>query len=348
MVNTRETAAAEAALHRWSAESLNLDSRAMPPLEMVSGDASFRRYYRLSPPGQKPVIAVHAPPDKENNEAFVAVQSLFFQHGVRVPALLGWQRDQGFLLQEDFGGQLLLPLLKSRADAEHYYTLAMDAMLQMQRIPLTEAALPQYDHALLWREMALFTEWFVAAMLEYTLKPAEKAMVDGVFEQLCHSALAQPQVPVHRDFHSRNIMVLENGELGLIDFQDAVCGPATYDLVSLLRDCYVAWPQADVETWALQYHRAASTAGVPLAAEGEFIRQFDLMGLQRHIKVLGIFARLYLRDGKAGYLDDLPLVIAYVLAVAEKYPELTDFCRWFRSALLPLARQQSWYRERLL
>ncbi len=348
MVDTRETSAAEAALHRWSAESLNLDSSAVPPLEMVSGDASFRRYYRLAPPGQKAVIAVHAPPDKENNEAFVAVQSLLFQHGVRVPALLGWQRDQGFLLQEDFGGQLLLPLLKNRSDAEHYYTKAMDSLLQMQRIPLSEAALPEYDRDLLWREMALFTEWFVAALLNHSLAPAEQAMVDGVFEQLCDTALAQPQVLVHRDFHSRNIMVLDDGELGLIDFQDAVCGPATYDLVSLLRDCYVAWPQDDVEGWVLEYHRRATAAGLSLAAETEFIRQFDLMGLQRHIKVLGIFARLYLRDGKAGYLDDLPLVIAYTLTVAEKYPELAEFCRWFRDVLLPLASQQPWYRERRL
>ncbi|WP_223826182.1 aminoglycoside phosphotransferase family protein [Spongiibacter pelagi] len=335
---------AVAALHQWGAEQIQQDPADLPELQMVSGDASFRRYYRLFPAAQAPLIAVHAPPDKEDNESFVKVQKLLFDNGLRVPALLGWEREQGFLLQEDFGGQLLLPLLESTEIAEPFYLQAMASLQAMQAIKVSAGELPAYDRARLMQEMALLPDWFIEQLLGYSLSETERKMLGEVFELLCDSALAQPQVVVHRDFHSRNIMVLEDKALGLIDFQDAVLGPYTYDLVSLLRDCYVSWSPAQVQAWALAYRAMLVDGGVPVAEPEAFLRQFDLMGLQRHIKVLGIFARLFLRDGKDGYLNDLPLVITYTLEVARAYPELAEFVAWFEEKLLPLAQQQSWYR----
>lgn len=333
------------ALHRWCAAQLALQPDTVPSLSVVSGDASFRRYYRFSPPGRKSLVAVHAPPDKEDNAAFVAVQKLLSEGGVRVPGLLGWEPEQGFLLQEDFGGQLLLSLLDSPEAAELFYYRAFASLRQMQSIRLADGQLPRYDRERLTGEMQLFPQWFCEQLLGHDLAGAEHALLDKVFSVLAESALAQPQVVVHRDFHSRNIMVLDGGELGLIDFQDAVLGPYSYDLVSLLRDCYVHWPQQQVRAWALAYRRQLADTGVAVAAEAEFLRQFDLMGLQRHIKVLGIFARLFLRDGKSAYLDDLPLVLAYTLTVARHYPELSEFVAWFEARLLPLAKQQRWYRD---
>lgn len=334
-------------LQQWCVQQLSLTPDQLAgDLTVVSGDASFRCYYRLPLADGGTVIAVHAPPDKEDNAAFARVQALLFEHGARVPKLLAWDRPRGFLLQEDFGDQLLLPLLKDQASADHYYQQAMDLLLAMQAIALQDGHLPDYDGARLRTEMSLFPQWFVQALLGYEPSAAEAAMLDSVFTRLTERALAQPQVLVHRDFHSRNIMRLASGELGMIDFQDAVRGPLTYDLVSLLRDCYVAWPPAEVEAWALQYRHRAQQAGVMNAyPEAEFLQDLDYMGLQRHLKVLGIFARLKLRDGKQNYLKDLPLVMTYTLGVAHRYAEFADFVQWFEAKLLPRAQAQDWYRE---
>lgn len=334
-------------LLQWCLSALALSAdQAASELTVVSGDASFRCYYRLQLNDGGTVIAVHAPPDKEDNESFARVQALLYRHGARVPALLAWDRPRGFLLQEDFGDQLLLPLLTDRNTANRYYRQAMALLLPMQGIVLDAAQLPEYDQVRLRNEMLLLPQWFIEGLLGYRLSSAETALLSGVFERLENSALAQPQVLVHRDFHSRNIMCLADGQLGMIDFQDAVRGPATYDLVSLLRDCYVAWPPSQVQDWALAYRSMAQSAGVlPAMSEADFIRAFDWMGLQRHIKVLGIFARLKLRDGKTAYLKDLPLVMAYTLSVARQYPEFGDFVGWFEERLLPLARRQDWFRD---
>jgi aminoglycoside/choline kinase family phosphotransferase len=340
-------------LLQWCLQQLSLSPiPALSPeladdhLSVVSGDASFRCYYRLQFKGGGSVIAVHAPPDKEDNHAFAKVQSLLHKNGARVPALLSWDEPRGFLLQEDFGDQLLLPLLTGQAEADQYYHQAMSLLLPVQRIALVEGELPDYDQQRLLNEMALFPQWFIEGMLGYPLNDAEQNLLDEVFSILTQSALSQVQTLVHRDFHSRNLMCLPGGELGMIDFQDAVKGPISYDLVSLLRDCYVSWPQQWVRRWALDYRDMAQQQGIlgPVS-DAEFLRSFDLMGLQRHIKVLGIFARLKLRDGKSGYLKDLPLVMAYTLSVADAYPELAGFVAWFKKTLLPLAMEQSWYRE---
>ncbi len=313
-------------------------------LSMVSGDASFRRYYRLG--GCTPsLIAVHAPPDKERNLEFTRVAGLLRDAGVHAPQVLAFEPVQGFLLLEDLGDDLLRTSLDD-VSVDRLYGLAMATLQQMQRAPVAAAGweLPPYSDALLRQEMALFPEWFLQQLLGITPTETESALIAGTCDALVASALAQPQVLVHRDYHSRNLMLQGDGSLGVIDFQDAVCGPVSYDLVSLLRDCYVRWPPERVRGWALAYASQATAAGIlPAVPEQEFLRWFDLMGLQRHIKVLGIFARLWLRDGKPGYLRDLPLVIRYTLEVASAHPETAAFAAWFRERVLPEARRHAWF-----
>ena len=195
-------------------------------------------------------------------------------------------------------------------------------------------------------EMDLFPEWFVKKLLQVEMTTKTSQLLQQLNEQLIQSALLQPQVVVHRDFHCRNLLQVTNNSPGVIDFQDAVIGPVTYDLVSLYRDCYIVWPDAQVKQWALDYReQCLQQAIIHPVSEREFLRWFDWMGLQRHIKVLGIFARLYLRDAKPGYLKDLPLVIHYTLSVAKQYEEFSDFVIWFEQALLPAIKQCDWYRE---
>lgn len=334
-------------LHSWCLQQLSLSSAdAANALEVVSGDASFRRYYRLPLTAGGSVIAVHAPPEKEDNLAFATVQELLHRHGARVPKLLAWDEPRGFLLQEDFGDQLLCPMLVNSAAADHYYRQAFRTLLAMQAIPAEEHSLPHYDSGRLQTEMALFPEWFVQGLLDYTLSADERTMLNEAFEQLSQRALQQTQVVVHRDFHSRNLMVLADERLGMIDFQDAVLGPISYDLVSLVRDCYISWAPEQVDDWIGIYRQMAMRAGVLANVnEADFLQDVDWMGLQRHIKVLGIFARLHLRDGKSGYLGDLPLVIAYTLSVASQYPEFEDFCAWFIEKLMPRIVKQPWYKD---
>ncbi|MBQ0796166.1 phosphotransferase [Zhongshania sp.] len=334
-------------LHAWCLQQLDLSAGdAANELDVVSGDASFRRYYRLSLKAGGTVIAVHAPPDKEDNLSFATVQALLSEHGARVPKLLAWDEARGFLLQEDFGDQLLCPLLVNSAAADHYYRRAFRVLLAMQAIPSNAHKLPLYDSARLHTEMGLFPEWFVEGLLQYRLNADERALLNNVFEKLSLRALQQAQVVVHRDFHSRNLMVLPDESLGMIDFQDAVQGPITYDLVSLVRDCYISWSPEQVDDWIAVYRQMAMRSGLlGNISESDFLQDVDWMGLQRHIKVLGIFARLHLRDGKSAYLDDLPLVITYTLSVASQYPEFEPFCAWFEDKLIPLIVNQAWFKE---
>lgn len=333
------------ALLRWSLQQLDSLNPEQCEFSMVSGDASFRKYFRLGC-GDRSWIAVFTPPDKENNQAFVAVRQRLADAGLPVPELYAWEKEQGYFLLSDLGDQLLLPLLNAES-VDHYYAAAMALLQRMHQAPCQ--GLPAYDAQRLQDEMALFPQWFVQDLLGYRLNAGEQAMLDAVFKQLIARAEDQPQVLVHRDYHSRNIMVLEGAVsaqtgdgLGLIDFQDAVQGPISYDLVSLIRDCYVHWPAAQVKAWIEQFHgQSVLLAGRSLQ---DFSVDVDWMGLQRHIKVLGIFARLKLRDGKSAYLDDLPLVMHYTLSVARGYEEFAEFVAWFERCLLPLAEQQSWYK----
>jgi aminoglycoside/choline kinase family phosphotransferase len=265
-----------------------------------------------------------APPDKEDSQPFVTVAKLLFDAGLNVPEIIDQDLDKGYLLLGDLGSTLYLDVL-SDDTVERLYGDALGALAAIQACDPGPGVLPDYDRELLMNEMALFRDWLVGTHLGITLDAAKSAMLDAAFDLLADSALAQPQVLVHRDYHSRNLMVTDRNNPGILDFQDAVIGPVTYDLVSLLRDCYIQWPRARVEDWALGYQELALQSGI-LREEHEdprqFLRWFDLMGVQRHLKAAGIFARLNHRDGKPGYLDDIPRTLGYVVEVSGRYPEL--------------------------
>jgi aminoglycoside/choline kinase family phosphotransferase len=310
-----------------------------PGLSGVAGDASNRRYFRTSL-GGTPHIVVEAPPATEKNPAFLAVREILARAGVKVPAVYGADLERGYLLLEDLGDRLLLAELND-ASVTGWYADAMGILGRIAALNTADLELPVYDASLLGEELGRFPQWFAGALLHCGLDEDEQALLDSVFTLLMDSALEQPRVLVHRDFHSRNLMPQADGQLAVIDFQDAVLGPVSYDLVSLLRDCYVRWPEERVRGWALDHLRQLQARGLAPDVDGaRFLRWFDLMGLQRHIKVLGTFARLYLRDDKPAYLDDLPLVIRYVREVSARYaveePLLGAFHRWFENRLAPL------------
>jgi aminoglycoside/choline kinase family phosphotransferase len=299
----------------------------------ASADASFRRYFRVTR-GSDSWIAMDAPPAKEDMEPYIRIAAMLVDVGVNAPRVLERNQEEGFLLNSDLGSQTYLMELDRQGDADRLYADAIGALVRIQSRGGAHAAqLPPYDDALLRREMTLFPEWFCGRHLGLALAGDDETALADVFDTLSAAALQQPRVFVHRDYHSRNLMVgdgARHGENpGILDFQDAVCGPVTYDLVSLLRDCYVAWPADRVRAWALQFRAAARQAGVDEgASDGEFLRWFDLMGVQRHLKAIGIFARLWHRDGKPGYLNDIPRTLNYVRAVSGSYREL-QFLRSF-------------------
>ena len=315
----------------------------------VAGDASARRYFRFEYAGQSYVL-VEAPPATEKNEAFLAVRALLADAGVRVPALLGADLERGYLLLEDLGDRLLLPALDAIA-VDGYYLRAFEVLMKMALVETDRTGLGDYDQVLLGEELGRFQSWFVEGLLGTVPTVRQRSLLSDVNAKLIESALQQPRVLVHRDFHSRNLMLVEAGDIAVIDFQDAVVGPVTYDLVSLLRDCYIQWPVARVQQWASDYYGLLRSRGLSGdIEEALFLRWFDWMGLQRHIKVLGTFARLYLRDGKSAYLDDLPLVIDYVLEILDKYageePAFAELSDWFSRHLSPMIAQQDWSKKR--
>jgi aminoglycoside/choline kinase family phosphotransferase len=304
-------------------------------LEPASADASFRRYFRVWHGGQT-LIAMDAPPDREDSGAYIRVAAILAAAGVNVPRVLDSDLSQGFLLLTDLGSCPYLDALRSGTEPEGLYRDAIAALLRIQSRALRPAAsLAPYDAARLRQEMLLFPDWFLARHLELALTAAERVMLDEAFDSLVQAALAQPQVLVHRDYHSRNLMVCDDNP-GILDFQDAVRGASSYDLVSLLKDCYICWPRQRVLEWLDLYREGAAAAGVPCGTtRADFITAFDLMGLQRHLKVLGIFARLWYRDGKPAYLDDLPLVLDYALEAAACSPPMRALLRFLHDRVVP-------------
>ncbi len=295
-------------------------------VEPASSDASFRRYFRAFVNGGTFVI-MDAPPDKEDVRPYLKVSGLLESLGVHVPHVHQADISKGLLLLEDLGVVQYLQRLSAGDDPDRLYGDALYALAEIQTRG-TEAAreLAPYDREPLAREMGLMPEWFCGRHLELTLSDSDRQIIADTFEFLIAEALAQPLVFVHRDFHSRNLMVMRERNPGVIDFQDALRGPIGYDPVSLLKDCYISWPRERVEQWVSGYRNLIRSRGGPGGRDDrEFLRWFDLIGLQRHIKVLGIFARLWYRDGKSGYLGDLPLVLAYVRDTAARYPELAKF-----------------------
>jgi N-acetylmuramate 1-kinase len=312
-----------AVLRSWLIEVLGSKSLELTP---ASSDASFRRYWRVRRAGET-WIAMDAPPEFEDCGRYVDLARRFRACGLNTPEIYAEFREQGFLLISDLGDRVYLGELNEQS-ADQLYGDALDALETLQTHAPVEG-LPQYDTALLTRELGLFREWLLQGLLELPLDERDHERLDRVESVLIASALEQPRVCVHRDYHSRNLMLTETGNPGVLDFQDAVVGPITYDLVSLLRDCYIAWPEARVRDWAFGYFQRASASGLLDGVEPErFERWFDLMGMQRHLKACGIFARLSLRDGKHGYLADIPRTLGYVLDVAGRDPALREFGDW--------------------
>jgi len=288
-------------------------------LAPASSDASFRRYFRVSL-SDRTLIVMDAPPEHENCAPFIHVAQLFLAAGVHVPEILAQDLQQGFLLLSDLGADTYLAQLNEQS-ADPLYRAANEALIKIQ-LASKPNELPPYDEALLLREMRLFPDWYIAQHLHVTLTPAQTETLEQAFKSILKNVLAQPRVYVHRDYHSRNLM-LSDPNPGVLDFQDAVHGPISYDLVSLYKDAYIAWDEERVVDWAVRYWENAKRAHLPVAPDfGDFYRDFEWMGVQRHIKVLGIFARLYHRDGKEGYLKDMPLVMHYLRRACDRYRAL--------------------------
>jgi len=309
-------------LETWLNKSLG----AQPfTLTTASADASFRRYFRVHLIG-KTLIAMDAPPPQEDCTPFIKVAKLMLDAGLNVPEVLAQDLENGFLLLSDLGDNTYLSQLNA-SNAQALYGEASNALIKLQ-LASKANMLPAYDETLLMREMQLFPDWYVAKHLKIELNTEQQLALKNTFDLLNKNILSQAQVYVHRDYHSRNLMITEKNNPGVLDFQDAVYGAITYDLVSLLKDAYISWDEEQVIDWAVRYWQPAKKAGLPVPEDfSEFYRDFEWMGAQRHIKVLGIFARLSYRDGKDGYLKDMPLVLHYLRKVCERYVELRPMLR---------------------
>ena len=319
-------------LNAWLTDSLGLSDYTIAP---VSGDASFRRYYRIRL-SDASYVAMDAPPEKEDCGPFITVASAFAEAGLNVPRVLESDLAQGFLLLTDLGHQTYLDVL-DQANHARLYRDALDTLFALQAHGKDSSMLPEYGYELFMREMTLFRDWFMNRQLDIEVNSTTARDLEDTFEFLTREALAQPRVWVHRDYHSRNLMVTETRNPGVLDFQDAVIGPVTYDLVSLLRDCYVNWPAQQVEAWLAGYYQRLGESGLlPSRTDlTQFRRWFDLMGVQRHLKAVGIFARLNRRDAKPGYLRDIPRTLNYVIEVCRRYPELAMLQRVVRQSVMP-------------
>lgn len=329
-VNNGQQDVRQQQLSEWLAATLNNTEFR---LSTASADASFRRYFRVhlvSDNGvEETLIAMDAPPPQENCEPFVRIAALFGEAGMHVPKVIAQDLENGFLLLSDLGDITYLSQL-SKESAPNLYHDANMALIKLQLASKPDV-LPDYDAALLTREMQLFPDWYISKHLNLTLDEKWQAVLHKTFEILNQNILAQGKVYVHRDYHARNLMVCADNP-GVLDFQDAVYGPITYDLVSLLKDAYIGWEEEQIIDWCVRYWQAARKANLPVPDDfSEFYRDFEYMGAQRHIKVLGIFARLYHRDGKDGYLKDMPLVMTYLRKVCERYIELKPMLRLLES-----------------
>jgi len=308
-------------LASWLAARLPDPSFSLAP---ASADASFRRYFRAVA-GDRSWIAMDAPPGREDCRPFVRVAGMLRAAGVNAPEVLAQDLDRGFLLLTDFGATTYLAAL-TEASAPQLFADATDALVRWQ-LASRPGELPPYDEGLLRRECGLFPEWYIERHLGVALSPAERETLAEMVTAIVARNLAQPAVYVHRDYMPRNLMVTEPNP-GVLDFQDAVYGPITYDMASLMRDAFVSWSEERVLDWTVRYWEKAKRAGLPVAADfGSFYADFEWMGLQRHLKVLGIFARIRYRDGKSGYLEDAPRFLAYARAVSTRYRELSPLAR---------------------
>ena len=319
-------------LHNWL-EGLKpcwqLDLNTLAP---ASADASFRRYFRVKSknPDFGTLIVMDAPPRHEPLDAFIKVDLLLSDAGLNVPQILEKNVGEGFLLLNDLGNETYLSAL-NESTADKLYRDATQALIKVQLASKPDV-LPNYDAALLQRELDLFPEWYLKKHLKIELSKLQDTQIQQAFELIIQNNLAQAKVYVHRDYHSRNLMLTEKNNPGILDFQDAVYGPITYDASSLWRDAYIAWPEELVIDWVIKFWEEGRKVGLPMSEDfGQFYRDFEWMGLQRHLKVLGIFARLFHRDDKDAYLKDIPLVLQYAIATANRYIELKPLARILES-----------------
>jgi aminoglycoside/choline kinase family phosphotransferase len=290
-------------------------------ITLVFADASFRRYFRATFADGSTKVVMDAPPQHEDCKPFLHVGKLFEDAGTRVPHVYAQDLKQGFLLLSDLGNTTYLQAL-SADNACSLYGAATDALIKIQ-LASKENELPPYDEAFLRRELNIFPEWYIAKHLGVTLTAKQQAKLEEVFGRILANNLAQPSVYVHRDYHSRNLMAVGDNNPGILDFQGALYGPITYDLASLFKDAYIRWEEEEIMDWLIHYWEKARKVGLPVREDfGEFYRDYEMMGVQRHIKILGIFARLYYRDGKDGYLKDMPLVMDYLRRASERYIDL--------------------------
>lgn len=307
----------------------SIPAHALVDVRPASADASFRRYFRVTDKNTgQTFIVMDAPPDKEDCAPFIHITELLRSVDVNAPDIITMDLERGFLLLDDLGDRQYLDHL-DESSSDDLYNDALKALINMQRI---QDHLPPYDKQRLHDEMGLFEPWYLNRHLDINLDDKQRTVLNSIFDLLTESALQQPQVFVHRDYHSRNLMLVENNKPGVIDYQDAVIGPVTYDLVSLFKDCYIEWPRHMIEQWLDKYLQL-TTIDIPVD-RNQFIRWFDLMGVQRHLKVLGIFARLNYRDGKSQYLDDLPLTLKYVIDTCNQYDELLPLLNLLETTVL--------------
>ena len=323
---TTDSLSRESQLEDWLK---SVDEYDLADVRPASADASFRRYFRVTDrcSGQT-FIVMDAPPDKEDCRPFVHITTLLRNANVNAPAIISKDLDRGLLLLADLGDRQYLDYLNEDT-CNKLYSDAIGALVNMQGI---QDHLPEYNRARLHDEMALFEPWYLNEHLKVELDSQQKFVLAGIFDLLIDSALQQPRVFVHRDYHSRNLMLVDQCNPGVIDYQDAVIGPLTYDLVSLFKDCYIEWPRKRIETWLDEY-LSLTSVDIPVERE-QFIRWFDFMGVQRHLKVLGIFARLNYRDGKSQYLNDLPLTLRYVVDTCRQYQELSPLLNLLKKTVL--------------
>ncbi|MCD6025613.1 MAG: aminoglycoside phosphotransferase [Solimicrobium sp.] len=316
-------------LTNWAA-SLTHFSLQAATMRPASSDASFRRYFRIADNNGKTFILMDAPPPQEDIRPFIHVAQLFGDAGVTVPHILADNIEHGFLLLSDLGSTMYSHLLKQDNGFANAQKLYMDAINSLIKIQLHSQpdVLPEYDRTTQMKELMIFPEWYIDKHLGATLTTTQQTSLDKVFEQILANTMAQPQVYVHRDYHSRNLMVMKEDNPGILDFQGAMFGPVTYDIVSLLRDAYMEWDEEQVLDWVIRYWERARHVGLPVSTDiDSFYRDVEFMGLQRHLKILGIFCRLAYRDNKNGYLADLPLVLSYVRKTAQRYNVLIPLLR---------------------
>ncbi len=320
----------ENALNQWLCQIDPNNHFAVAPL---AGDASFRRYWRAHQNTQSYVV-MDAPPEKESLTPFIHTAKIFNQLGIKVPQIMAVEPTLGFMLLEDFGDDLFFKSVTGSPSVEEYYLAAINILHQLQKHTPKNIDLPEFNQAHMQQELDYFLMWFLDAYLNRTLSPQEKIMLQDACHYIVEAIDQQPKVIIHRDFHSRNLLVLHRypPTLGVIDFQDAMMGPLAYDLVSLLKDCYLTWPKAQIDAWVLYFYKN-STQAQQQSLEA-FKHDFELCGIQRHLKVLGIFCRLHLRDGKSDYLQHLPLIVEYLMQSMQQIPALKPMLNFMNTVTL--------------